>query len=79
VSYPLHFIHAKGRPKKKEENKKDERRGRKCHAKTIMSTGKGIEAQRWTHIMCHLGRAWREKYRGRGEKGEGIERGLNLD
>jgi hypothetical protein len=44
-----------------------------------MSTGKGFEAQRWTHIMCHLGRAWREKYRGRGEKGEGIERGLNLD
>jgi hypothetical protein len=35
-----------------------------------MSTGKGFEAQRWTHIMCHLGRACREKYVGRGEKEE---------
>ncbi len=52
------------------ENNQDEGGARKCHAKTIMSTGKGFEAQRWTHIMCHLGRACREKYVGRGEKEE---------
>ena len=45
----------------------------KCHAKTMMSR-KANEELIWTPSMWHLGRSWRKKYEGGGQKGCGVTR-----